>query len=99
MAKLNNYRIGKWGVLVWLTGHAAAFTVLAPMKLWLSIPLCLILLAYIIWNMGIFKKAIPPEDAGIPLEISSDLQPAGAAEIAEIAEIPEEIQVDKQSEQ
>ncbi len=98
MDKMNNRRIGKWAVLVWLTGHTAAFIVLAPLKLWLSIPICLILLAYIVWNMGILKKSVPviTDSPDIPAEILPASEENAPPENVDGAEA---IQVDKQSEQ
>ncbi len=98
MEKLNNHTIGKWTVLIWLTGHTAAFIVLSPMKLWLSLPLCLILLVYTAWNMGIFRKPIPAnsDNAGI----TTELLPASQDNISsQIVDNSEAVQVDKQSEQ
>ncbi len=98
MEKLNKGRLGKTILLLWLSGHVASFLVLSPMQLWLSIPLCLILLAYIIWNMGIFKKPSPVNfDAP---DAAQELSPSSGGDI-----LPEEtadsaaVQVDKQSEQ
>lgn len=95
MAKLNNHRVGKIVLLIWLTGHVASFIVLSPVKLWLSIPLCLMLLAYIIWKMEIFKPATPesPIEIGSIPELSFTDQPDIPAETAEVTG---EIQVDKQ---
>jgi predicted membrane-bound dolichyl-phosphate-mannose-protein mannosyltransferase len=70
----------------YILGHAAAFVVLSPIELWLSIPFCLILLAFTFWYTGIFKK-IPPQEVTVPVEIP-----------AEIAEVPAEVQVDNQLE-
>jgi hypothetical protein len=90
MAKLNNHRFGKIILLLWLSGHVASFIVLSPLQLWLSIPICLILLAYVIWSMGILQKPLPVaiDDGDIPAEISP--QNSDSTEV---------LQVDKQSEQ
>ena len=98
MAKLSNYTLGKWTVLIWLTGHTSAFLVLSPVSLWLSIPLCMTLLLYTAWNMGIFNKPVPKnlDAAGIEAE----LLPASQGDISsQIIEGSEAVQVDKQSEQ
>jgi predicted membrane-bound dolichyl-phosphate-mannose-protein mannosyltransferase len=98
ITKLNNSTAGKWTALVWLTGHTAAFIVLCPLKLWLSIPLCLMLLIYMVWNLGILKKPVPenPDTA----DTGAELLPALAEDASsQIVEDSAAIQVDKQSEQ
>ena len=98
MIKLNNHRIGKIVLLLWLSGHVASFIVLSPLQLWLSIPLCLILLAYIIWSMGILQKPIPAivVDDDIPPELSPGLQDEIYPQDSDNTEV---LQVDKQPEQ
>jgi predicted membrane-bound dolichyl-phosphate-mannose-protein mannosyltransferase len=98
MAKLKNSTAGKWTVLVWLTGHTAAFIVLCPLKLWLSIPLCLMLLAYMVWSLGILKKPVPEnlDIADTGAELLPALQEDASSQIVEDSAA---IQVDKQSEQ
>ncbi|MDD4874079.1 MAG: glycosyltransferase family 39 protein [Dehalococcoidales bacterium] len=88
LSQLTNKHIGKWIATGYLLGHAAAFIILSPIKLWLSIPLCLILLAFILWHIGIFKK-IPPKEAAVISDIPSDIP----------VQIAAEIQVDNQLEQ
>ncbi len=98
MEKLNNRRFGKTILLLWLSGHVAAFIVLSPLQLWLSIPICLILLAYIIWKMGILQKPVPviQDNCDLPAELSPVSQDNISAENSDNAQV---IQVDKQSEQ
>jgi hypothetical protein len=98
MEKLNKGRLGKAILLLWLSGHVASFIVLSPMQLWLSIPLCLILLAYIVWYMGILQKSdpatvdVPDAVPELPADASVDILPEHTPDSAVI-------QVDKQSEQ
>jgi hypothetical protein len=105
MAKLNDYFAGKCVVMIWLTGHTIAFIVLSPLSLWLSIPICMMLLAYIIWSMGLYKRPAPvnidtPDIAGelLPVlqdDISVDILDKVPAEVpAEITEIPGKVQFD-----
>jgi predicted membrane-bound dolichyl-phosphate-mannose-protein mannosyltransferase len=98
MAKLNNHRFGKTILLLWLSGHVASFIVLAPLQLWLSIPICLILLAYVIWSMGILQKPAPAAlDNG---DIPAELFPGPQDEIPpQNSDSAVALQVDKQSEQ
>jgi chromate transport protein ChrA len=98
ITKLNNSTAGKWTALVWLTGHTAAFIVLCPLKLWLSIPLCLMLLAYMVWSLGILKKPVPEnhDTADTGAELIPALQEDASSQIVEDSAA---IQVDKQSEQ
>jgi len=98
MIKLNNHLIGKIVLLLWLSGHVASFIVLSPLQLWLSIPLCLILLAYIIWSMGILQKPLPAavDKGDIPPELSPGLQDEIYPQDSDNTEV---LQVDKQPEQ
>lgn len=98
MEKLNKGRLGKAILLLWLSGHVASFIVLSPMQLWLSIPLCLILLAYIVWYMGILQKS-DPATVDVPDAVPELPADAGVDILPEHTPDSAVIQVDKQSEQ
>ncbi len=61
IASLKKHLWGKVISIIWIMGHAVSFVILSPVALWLSVPLCSILIGYILWNMGLLRKPTQPD--------------------------------------